>query len=254
MAILVLFLVVVAAFVIVRGFQNRPDLRGMSEHDRTMEALHKLADTPPAGTTVVTRPGRPATPNPALWELTRVQSAPIRQMGEARLPRQSPGRRVQRIVTVAGLLVMVSAAIAGFTTQAERSPSKASPHPATTVAHPTATVPAPAAPETPAPVIPIASLTPIKADARAANFVVGGGPFSIVVTAGGPCWMEVRDANRHVIFMGTLAPGETRQFQGTDLRLRLGAASNVSLLVNGSSLDLPVRTPDPYNVRVAQTA
>ena len=129
----------------------------------------------------------------------------------------------------------------------------------------TTTVPAAAAPTTGAPSaatatapaapgIPVANLAPTRADARAAAFVVGGGPFSIVVTAGGPCWIEVRDASRQVIFVGTMAPGETRQFQGTDLRLRLGAAGNVSLQVNGSPLDIPVRTPDPYNVRVAQTA
>src|SRR5204863_4199251 len=42
MAIVVLSMVVLAAILAVRHQQNRPDLRGMTEHDRVMDALHKL--------------------------------------------------------------------------------------------------------------------------------------------------------------------------------------------------------------------
>ena len=172
-----------------------------------------------------------------MLELARVRSAPM-----SRAARR--GHRARNAVTAAGLLVLASATVAALTTDGK-------PHaaPAAASRHPAAATPTP----TPAPVE-VATLAPTRADARTADFVVGGGPFSIVVTAGGPCWLEVRDARRQVVFVGTLAPGETKQFSGTDLRLRLGAAGNVTLQVNGSSLDLPVRTPDPYNVRIAQTA
>src|SRR5207302_2978347 len=98
------------------------------------------------------------------------------------------------------------------------------------------------------------ALQPAKADARTADYVVGTAPFSVVVTAGGPCWLQVRTAAGQILFTGTLAPGQIQTFSGTDLRLRLGAAGNVTLQVNGSSLVVPVKTPDPYDVRVSQTA
>src|SRR3954465_10472745 len=103
MAIIVLLVVVIAAVVAVRHQQNRPHLRGISEYDRTMDALHKLSgapaptgevagDTepdgarPPAATLTFGAATAPAeTAEPAdttvpvtgMLELARVHAAPI---------------------------------------------------------------------------------------------------------------------------------------------------------------------------------
>jgi hypothetical protein len=244
MAIVILLVVVVAAMLLVRLLQNRPDTRGMADHRRAMEALHKLAGPP------VERQ-----PSPAVQPV----SVPVPAIRPA-LRRPPAPRSWRRPALVAGLAMLVGTAVAGITTAStgsHRTRVATTTRRAPTTSAPTNRPAAPVAPA-PTPLQPAAeqttALQPAKADARTADYVIANAPFSIVVTAGGPCWLQVRNATGQVLFTGTLTPGQIQTFSGDDLRLRLGAAGNVTLQVNGSSLVVPVKTPDPYSVRVAQTA
>jgi uncharacterized protein DUF4115 len=63
----------------------------------------------------------------------------------------------------------------------------------------------------------------------------------------GDCWMSVRrgSAEGEVLYEGLLASGETLRFTARRLWLRLGAASNIELRVNGRVVEgVPAGTVD----------
>jgi hypothetical protein len=60
----------------------------------------------------------------------------------------------------------------------------------------------------------------------------------------GDCWVEVRagSASGNVLYAGTLEGGSTLRFNRPRLWLRLGAASNVDVVVNGRAAEVPSGT------------
>lgn len=60
----------------------------------------------------------------------------------------------------------------------------------------------------------------------------------------GDCWVEVRagSATGALLYAGTLASGESIRFNRKKLWLRLGAAANVDVLVNGRPSTVPSGT------------
>lgn len=60
----------------------------------------------------------------------------------------------------------------------------------------------------------------------------------------GDCWVEARagSANGTVLYTGVLASGRSLRFNRPRLWLRLGAASNVDVLVNGREPNVPPGT------------
>lgn len=60
----------------------------------------------------------------------------------------------------------------------------------------------------------------------------------------GDCWVEVRagSSTGALLYAGTLAVGRTLQFAREKVWLRLGAASNVDVVVNGRPSDVPPGT------------
>jgi cytoskeletal protein RodZ len=62
----------------------------------------------------------------------------------------------------------------------------------------------------------------------------------------GDCWVEVRrtSATGEVLFSGVLPQGESRHFASHKLWLRLGAAGNVDLVVDGKQQPVPSGTPE----------
>lgn len=68
---------------------------------------------------------------------------------------------------------------------------------------------------------------------------------TLVISASrGDCWVEARagSATGPVLYAGTLAIGRTLRFERPKVWLRLGAASNVDLLVNGRAAAVPTGT------------
>jgi Domain of unknown function (DUF4115) len=70
------------------------------------------------------------------------------------------------------------------------------------------------------------------------------GPTLILSATRGDCWVEVRagSATGQALFAGTLTTGRSLRFNRPKLWLRLGAASNVDIVVNGRPSAVPPGT------------
>lgn len=94
------------------------------------------------------------------------------------------------------------------------------------------------APSPPTAAEPIARRRPVKPKRKARPVATT----TLVLTATrGDCWVEVSEgsAEGQSLYSGTLPTGETLRFNQPRLWLRLGAASNVDLVVNGRPSALP---------------
>lgn len=70
---------------------------------------------------------------------------------------------------------------------------------------------------------------------------------TVVLTAvRGACWLSVRlgAESGEVLYEGVLAQGDSLRFKRRKLWLRLGAASNLEISVDGKRADVPVGTVD----------
>lgn len=69
-------------------------------------------------------------------------------------------------------------------------------------------------------------------------------PTLILAATRGDCWVEVRagSATGQALYSGTLASGRSLRFNRPKLWLRLGAASNVDIVVNGHPSSVPSGT------------
>jgi hypothetical protein len=70
------------------------------------------------------------------------------------------------------------------------------------------------------------------------------GPTLILSATRGDCWVEVRagSATGRALYAGTLTTGRSLRFNRPKLWLRLGAASNVDIVVNGRPSSVPPGT------------
>jgi uncharacterized protein DUF4115 len=70
------------------------------------------------------------------------------------------------------------------------------------------------------------------------------GPTLILSATRGDCWVEVRagSAAGDALYAGTLTTGRSLRFNRPKLWLRLGAASNVDIVVNGRPSSVPPGT------------
>jgi hypothetical protein len=90
---------------------------------------------------------------------------------------------------------------------------------------------------------PIARRRPVRPAERAKPPAPSG--VSLVLTARrGDCWVEVRagSATGETLYAGTLASGRSLRFTRPRIWLRLGAASNVDIEVNGQPSAIPSGT------------
>ena len=79
-------------------------------------------------------------------------------------------------------------------------------------------------------------ITTVAAPTASATIPANAG---ILITATQDCWVEILDADKSVLFKGTLVPGqEVRQPLDKIGRITLGNAGSVALSVNGSARDL----------------
>lgn len=115
----------------------------------------------------------------------------------------------------------------------QTSPAETTP----TAAEPTEETQPPAAGP---PAEPVAREQPPKLPSRPRT----GGMALTVTATRGDCWVEVRAGSRTggVLYAGTLASGSSLKFNRPKLWLRLGAASNVDVVVNGEPSTVPPGT------------
>ena len=152
-----------------------------------------------------------------------------------RIGRARPSRRV---VSAAGIGVAVAATVAGavlITTNGHGGAKVASSKPPARVSVVPTTAPAaPTTSTTAASLVGQVVPTP-TGDASVAVH----GPFTLSLHATGRCWVQVVGATGQSLFEGTLNPGQTQSVSGAPpLTVRLGNTRGITLLVDGSNLDL----------------
>ena len=166
--------------------------------------------------------------------------------GPARAPASVVGSldraRLTRLAVPVAVLVVVGAA--ALSLELVRSPSprpRGDSHPPArhlAGAGSTTTVPADAA------------LTPSNATASSATYAAPAGAFTVAVDAAGLCWVDATDATSGaVVWTGTMTAGQHRPLPGTGpMDLRLGAASDVSVTLDGRPVRLPAGFHSPFTM------
>jgi hypothetical protein len=174
-----------------------------------------------------------------------VRHRPARRSGLARrIPRRrrrSPHAALRRTAVGAAILILVAGAAAGglLLTRNHRAPRPQPPRAAAATTPPTSPTTAPAA----APVL-------IGSGAGYAEYRLLG-PATIVLTASGPCWVEIRQngPTGPVLYEGNLVAGDTKAAPGSAW-VRLGDPSNVTVRVNGVTISPPsLVAGEPYNLQ-----
>jgi len=96
-----------------------------------------------------------------------------------------------------------------------------------------------------------ARFEPTAATAATAAYVAPVAPYTVGLQATtGACWIEATEtATATVLWSGTLQPGQTRSVAATGgLLLRLGAANDVSVTVNGEPVAFPSGFQSPFDM------
>lgn len=165
--------------------------------------------------------------------------------------RFGPRRRSQtRIVAVAAVVVAVAVVVGlavafappHHTTAARHRTTKRSTtsshgsHPSTTVT----TLP---------------EVQPTSSSSTVAAYVAPSTGYTVALQATGPCWVEATAASTgNVVWTGTLASGQTRSIPATgSLFVRLGAADDVTVTLNGEQVLLPPGFQSPFDMRFEST-
>jgi hypothetical protein len=110
-----------------------------------------------------------------------------------------------------------------------------------TKTHPTITVPA--------------EVEPTASTASTAAYGAPSTSYTVGIQATGPCWVEATQASTgNVLWTGTLIPGQSRSIPASgNLFLRLGAANDVSVTMNGEPVVLPTGFHSPFDLSFNST-
>ncbi len=94
----------------------------------------------------------------------------------------------------------------------------------------------------------------MSSSSTAATYRVPAGPYTIVLSATGLCWVMATNSAGQVLWTGTLTAGETKVVAAEgETRIRLGAASDVTLSAAGRAAPLPPGFQSPFDVTFATT-
>jgi hypothetical protein len=87
----------------------------------------------------------------------------------------------------------------------------------------------------------VSGLVPVTASTTAATYDVPGAPYSVTLSATGPCWVEAVDVDSgQVLWEGTLEDGQNQTVPATSgLFLRLGNTPDVTVSAGGQTVQLP---------------
>jgi hypothetical protein len=107
--------------------------------------------------------------------------------------------------------------------------------------HPTITVP----PE----------VEPTASTADTAAYGTPSTSYTLGIQATGPCWVEATEVSSgKVVWTGTLTPGQSHSIPASgNLLLRLGAANDVSVTMNGEPIVLPTGFHSPFDMSFTST-
>jgi hypothetical protein len=162
--------------------------------------------------------------------------------------RRGVGQRLVPLVgavVVLGIVVGLAVALApthnssGLPRQATHTPKKV-----THVSH------------TPPTTAPPPELQPSSgSSATSAVYVAPSTPYTVDLRATGLCWVQATEPSTgNVVWTGTLEPGQTRAIPGAgSLFLRLGAADDVTVSVNGEQVLMPTGFQSPFDMNFVST-
>jgi hypothetical protein len=209
-------------FALRRWYRQAPTpLESVEHQQRTLDALQHAAS-------------RSRTPGPA-----PVPGRPLRNISVARAGRTQ--RSLLPLgIALAGTLVLGGLGAVWWLGRDTTHNQAASPTRRTEP--PTTTTTAPATTTTTTTIPTVAQATVSRQSANGIELAVDRQTFTISVAATGRCWLRATDPNqtRSSLFEGILAAGDTRAIpvNGSAV-LRLGAARNVTLTLDGQPLPLP---------------
>ena len=97
------------------------------------------------------------------------------------------------------------------------------------------------------------SLVASSAQPHGAAYSAPASPYTVAIDASGLCWVLAEEVpSGQVLWTGTLQAGDSRSFSGSGtVQMRLGAASDVTVSVDGSPLALPAGFQSPFDVTVS---
>lgn len=211
--------------------------------DTTAGAVASPAPLEPSGVATPTAAVRELASGHAAAVAASERSSVIRDRRAAgRTRRSSPLAAVAGrpgTLTAAGVVVVVGAVIAGLLSTNSSHPSPAagrSPVVRAVTGH------SAAAAET-------SALQPVSSSSNAATYRVPAGPYSVVLSATGACWVMATDPAGHVLWTGTLRAGQTQTVPASGaMLLHLGAAWNVTITATGRPVQLPAGYLSPFAV------
>jgi hypothetical protein len=104
-------------------------------------------------------------------------------------------------------------------------------------------------------VAPPPEIRPTAATSATAAYSAPATAYTIALRATGSCWVEATQMSTgHVVWTGTLASGQARSIPVTgSLFLRLGAADNVGVTLNGEQVALPAAFQSPFDMSFETT-
>ncbi len=159
------------------------------------------------------------------------------------------GRSRNRIVPVALAVVVLAAVV---TIAVVLAPS----HPIHTAQHPSTRAKTSARTKNPPPTVTVPpEVQPSTSTADTAVYSVPSSAYTVGLQATGPCWVEATETSTgNVVWTGTLSSGQNRSIPATgSLVLRLGAANDVSVTLNGQPVLLPVGFHSPFDMSFGST-
>jgi hypothetical protein len=189
----------------------------------------------------------------------RSHPTPTPTTGELRVPARDPlWRRPNRSATVASrrrlavaAMALVTIVVVGVVLAAHHGKAKARASASTSASRPaprpTSTTTRPA-PTTTAPLV--------KASGGAVNsFTVSKASYEVAVqTAGGQCWVDMRDPSGTSLFSGTLAVGATQTITASDVTIRLGNPAAVTISIDGTRVPFTIPSGSPATLHFQGSA
>jgi hypothetical protein len=94
------------------------------------------------------------------------------------------------------------------------------------------------------------SLQPSTSTASTAAYRAPSSSYTVSLEATGLCWVDATEASSGtVVWTGTLQTGQTRAIPASgSLIVRLGAANDVNVTLNGEKVDFPTGFVSPFNM------
>ena len=92
-----------------------------------------------------------------------------------------------------------------------------------------------------------------SAQPHGATYAAAASPYTVAIDASGLCWVLAEEVpSGQVLWTGTLQAGNAKSFSASGtVHVRLGAASDVTVSVDGSSSALPAGFQSPFDVTVS---